>query len=348
MNRGTSAPSFIVLLTVLGLMLFGCSGGGQVDGANPVVDNDYFVSSDLLVDTEHSTYVFEVGESREIYVMGRLPENDLDFDKYGRVWWVYSADRRESGIWTNLDQSTRRYTTSITLDPNIVTTGPYDFTAHIGNGYTSQGQKAFTVRVVEDRQFEYYYACQTNNDVFGASIGFDTDTYLTSAFAKALTSLNRTTRTTSLTEQTVYFGDGNGFYYYVASLTPGGLSGTSTLVAVKNGDYPSEPNAAGVTETSMSYGGFDYGYSFIFLDKMRATNSGDNLRKDITRATLHEMGHLRGRGVDITDLLTHTLWHNGELKGKCSMLTVTTENVGGILEKLTFCEGHCQVLMNRE
>jgi hypothetical protein len=356
----------------------GCSpntSGTNSSGFTPNKDA-YLISKSSTIVPEYSTYLLakELGktpESRLIFVGGTLPSGYILAD-YQYVWWSGAAGETgtKSEIMNTSDyyfnQSSGVYTVPLTFNPSTTFESgtSLTYTLNIGNGSNAvKSSNTFTVNIITERKYSINYSYQYGLDLLVNNSGdsYDCANKTNKAFSDANTTISFETEKQSLPLKTIdYYDpyditiDAKGLWNYIytnLSMPDYPSLKKNRLIIVKDMSLI----APAITQTWLGFTarwldaqGKVYGCSFVLCDRIdNGSFSTDQKKKLKTMCVIHELGHLRGQDLEITNS-NHDSGHNGINKDKCVMFNADGNNLNDKLNALSFCEGHRQFLLNRQ
>lgn len=369
---------FVVIVMFL-VPMIGCSSNPpatnklQSDQSYNSSNDEYWIpSATHNIQTETDTFFCTKGESRSAYVCGTANSTT---DYY--VWCVSDAGEATDlvqivyGPNEYYDPATGYYTAKIDFVAPI-TVGNHAYTFNLGTstGIPNRFCNA-TICVLPNRNYTIDYNCQTGCDLFDSTnVSITPYTLLNNAYSG--THLVFSINNTNLPQSTVDYDNpnpGTGYTQYIISsgINPNfditAASNKSYLVMVYDTEnYPSasspDANVAGATQTfnDAVSGSYKCGYSFVFVNRILSSQALHNLplplatHYAVVQFSTHELGHLRGRGIDITDP-THTAGHNGVGRNnQCVMFNLRSLTIAQqvyVLQNDEFCKGHQQILLNK-
>lgn len=374
------------------ILFYGCYNEPITDGSESDSDfNTYLITtngdlsslSQNQIDAEYNTFFFLPGETRKIYLGGKLPTNHSN---YTSLWLENSSiwySRYVEGIYSSDINSNNYYGIPIGLTDIPVQSGEYAVNVNVGlesgGTYTSLDTTRITVKVspnYEDRDWGLRVYQQQSYDVLNitkdeiVNAFNDMKVYLAPNGNNNIINVN-----SSLSDEMLTY-DFNRNYpdedpcviYAFNKIYPGQT--TSSAIADYFNNHPNDgllffvkdynpinipsnptyPDSYTLSNTSTNGVVKVAPISFIFVKRLRDLAASDWETKVIQNTTIHELGHLWCEGF--TDD-THTLWHNGNNMNLCVMKTgltyinyVPDNDAQRVLNFRRFCEGHLQRGMN--
>jgi len=339
--------------------------------------------SQNAIDAEYNTFFFLPGETRKIYLGGKLP---TDYRNYNSLWLENPSiwnPRHTEGIYSSYINANNYYGIPIGLSDIPVQSGDYNVYARVGlesgSTYTPYSTKNLTFKVspnYEDRDWGLRVYQQQSYNVLNL-----TKDEIVSAFNEMKVYLgidggNIVNVNNSLADETLTYDFSDHsivsdpcVIYAFNKIYPG--EQISTALQHYMNEYPNEgmiffvkdynainiplnpkyPDGFTLSNTGVNGTGKLAPISFIFVQRLRDLASSEWENKVIQNTTIHELGHLWCEGF--TDNETHSLWHNGNNLNNCVMKsdlvynnTVPDNNAQKVLNFRRFCEGHLQRGMN--
>lgn len=306
------------------------------------------------------------GERRNIFVYGtrdNASQNKvwLDID-YGTGYQPLSE--AELKHQNNAYLKDNKYTVCLStqLLSNVYAGAIYNCKIYLGDSaYNSIfNPKEIKLKVIANRDFNIKYSYQASCDLFDNNVSLQFTTRVDTAFNGSNTKVNFTYEGYNLSSSIIQY-ENDGLFLYVYNNISTEFQGISRLISAY--DIQIKNNAGNIVLPDTSIVGmtqmtrhvdaitqkivFDHGESFTFHHRATLYHSGDELKKDITRAAIHEIGHLRGRETE----LLHTTGHNGKNDSCCVMYlpdSVSNNIYLKILNKPIFCECHNQILFDKK
>jgi|GEM_PF-5539708 len=337
--------------------------------------------SQNAVDAEYNTFFFLPGETRKIYLGGKLP---TDHSNYNVLWLENSSiwnPRHTEGIYSSDINDNNYYGIPIGLSDIPAQSGDYNVYAKVGFesgvAYTPYSTKNLTFKVspnYDDRdwglrvyqQQSYNVLNLTKDEIVNAFNNMHV--YLAPLGNENIIDVNNSL------EDEIYDLEYNGtsvvddnFVIYAMNKIYPSLTVTEAINTYAQ-EHPNEgllffvkdynpinfpPNEVwlGYTISNAYANGVkkQAPISFIFVKRIKDLFSDGVENQVIKYVTIHELGHLWCEGF--TDQASHTLWHNGDNQNICLMKAgigypTPTQEDEKILNNLVFCEGHLQRGMN--
>lgn len=376
------------------ILIYSCSNtGGIPDGGNSDGDNNLYLIttngslnnlSQKSIDAEYNTLFFLPGETRKIYLGGKLPANNSN---YTAVWLENSSiwnPRHTENIHPSDINNNNYYRIPIGISDIPLQSGDYNVYAKVGlesgGTYTPYSTKNLTFKVspnYDDRDWGLRVYQQQSYNVLNLTkdeivSGFkDMKVYLAANGNDNIININ-----SNLPDETLTYDFNRNFpdqdpcvVYAFDKIYPG--ENTSNALVHYFNDHPNEgliffvknynpinipinpkyPDGYTLSNTSTNGVVKVAPISFIFVQRLRDLAAADWETKVIQNTTIHELGHLWCEGF--TDNEIHSLWHNGNNLHNCVMKsdlvynnTVPDNDAQKVLNFRRFCEGHLQRGMN--
>jgi hypothetical protein len=337
--------------------------------------------SQNAIDAEYNTFFFLPGETRKIYLGGKLPVNNSN---YTSLWLENSIiwnPRQVEGIFSTDINSNNYYSIPIAPRDLPAQSGDYNVYARVGleSGvtYTPYSTKNLTFKVspnYEDRDWGLRVYQQQSYNVLNitkveiVNAFNNMHVYLAPLGNENIIDVNHSLSAETINwDRTKPFETNELIVYAYQKVYPN-ITNTNLAMATYASDFPNEGllfyikdyNIINGTAENLNGVTFASGVtvarlpvvSFVFVKRIRDNFASDWEDKAISAVSIHELGHLWCD--EFTDNATHSLWHNGDNKNQCIMINPYVVDQNGdpddmtknILTYLGFCEGHLQRGMN--
>lgn len=371
---------------------YSCTNTGSIpDGGNSDSDNNLYLIttngslnnlSQESIDAEYNTFLFLSNESRPIYLGGKYPGSSSN----GNAVWLTNSDLWFSGKYVQNIKVLPNYTyysakIDITDIPSYDIFGSNEYSVNSSFGYENinvnpysytqiGNSKDIVFKVVNDDARNWaldVYQQQSYN-----SINF-TEEKIKNAFKEMNVNITDVLiKNSNLSDEIINWDRTKPFatnelvIYAYSKIYPDYT--TQQAMAQYAIDFPNrgllfyikDYNITGGTLETLNGVTFSSGtdvtripvLSFVFINRIGSSFASDWKDKAISAVSIHELGHLWCEGF--IDNETHSLWHNGDNKDQCVMISPYVTDYSGnpdnttknILTHLGFCEGHLQRGMN--